>query len=58
MFRVWVEHNDEPGRWDDTVPVGEAFAFPEHTPFYKCMSTGEPVLIPRVTEELSERIAA
>ncbi|MGW2425168.1 SpoIIE family protein phosphatase [Streptomyces sp. NPDC001709] len=57
MFRVWVEHNDEPGRWDDTVPVGEAFAFPEHTPFYRCMSTGEPVLIPRVTEELSNRIS-
>ncbi|MFG2124497.1 SpoIIE family protein phosphatase [Streptomyces sp. NPDC048710] len=57
MFRVWVEHNDEPGRWDDTVPVGEAFAFPEHTPFYKCMVTGEPVLIPRVTEELSNRIS-
>ncbi|MFC9928005.1 SpoIIE family protein phosphatase [Streptomyces sp. NPDC127190] len=57
MFRVWVEHNDEPGRWDDTVPVGEAFAFPEHTPFYRCMVTGEPVLVPRVTEELSERIS-
>ncbi|MFF9089106.1 SpoIIE family protein phosphatase [Streptomyces sp. NPDC014991] len=57
MFRVWVEHNDEPGRWDDTVPVGEAFAFPEHTPFYRCMDSGEPVLVPRVTEELSERIA-
>ncbi|WP_432029385.1 SpoIIE family protein phosphatase [Streptomyces sp. 1222.5] len=57
MFRVWVEHNDEPGRWDDTVPVGEAFAFPEHTPFYKCMVTGEPVVVPRVTEELSERIS-
>ncbi|MES9522579.1 SpoIIE family protein phosphatase [Streptomyces capoamus] len=57
MFRVWVEHNDEPGRWDDTVPVGEAFAFPEHTPFYQCMSTGEPVLIPRVTGELAERIS-
>ncbi|UFR01217.1 SpoIIE family protein phosphatase [Streptomyces sp. Go40/10] len=57
MFRVWVEHNDEPGRWDDTVPVGEAFAFPEHTPFYQCMVTGEPVLVPRVTEELSQRIA-
>ncbi|AOR31166.1 PAS sensor protein [Streptomyces fodineus] len=57
MFRVWVEHNDEPGRWDDTVPVGEAFAFPRHTPFYKCMSTGEPVLIPRVTEDLANRIA-
>ncbi|MFI5975630.1 SpoIIE family protein phosphatase [Streptomyces sp. NPDC051452] len=57
MFRVWVEHNDEPGRWDDTTPVGEAFAFPEHTPFYQCMVTGEPVLVPRVTEELSERIS-
>ncbi|MEU1400838.1 SpoIIE family protein phosphatase [Streptomyces sp. NPDC005728] len=57
MHRVWVEHNDEPGRWDDTVPVGETFAFPEHTPFHKCMVTGEPVLIPRVTEELSNRIS-
>ncbi|MGW7407810.1 SpoIIE family protein phosphatase [Streptomyces sp. NPDC054833] len=57
MHRVWVEHNDEPGRWDDTVPVGETFAFPEHTPFYKCMVTGEPVLIERVTEELGNRIS-
>ncbi|MFJ3641615.1 SpoIIE family protein phosphatase [Streptomyces sp. NPDC090108] len=57
MHRVWVEHNDEPGRWDDTTPVGESFAFPEHTPFYRCMVTGEPVLIPRVTEELSDRIS-
>ncbi|AWT46337.1 MULTISPECIES: ATP-binding SpoIIE family protein phosphatase [Streptomyces] len=56
--RVWVEHNDEPGRWDDTVPVGEAIAFPEHTPFFQCMSTGEPVLVPRVTEEMGNRISA
>ncbi|MFF1450107.1 SpoIIE family protein phosphatase [Streptomyces sp. NPDC058274] len=55
--RVWVEHNDEPGRWDDTVPVGEAIAFPEHTPFFQCMSTGEPVLIPRISEELANRIS-
>ncbi|MFD4539161.1 SpoIIE family protein phosphatase [Streptomyces bauhiniae] len=57
MHRVWVEHNDEPGRWDDTVPVGEAFAFPEHTPFYQCMVTGEPVLIPRISDELGNRIS-
>ncbi|MEU1042020.1 SpoIIE family protein phosphatase [Streptomyces sp. NPDC005907] len=55
--RVWVEHNDEPGRWDDTVPVGEAIAFPEHTPFFRCMVTGEPVLIPRIDEQLGNRIA-
>ncbi|WP_269858896.1 ATP-binding SpoIIE family protein phosphatase [Streptomyces sp. RPT161] len=56
--RVWVEHNDEPGRWDDTVPVGEAMAFPEHTPFFQCMVTGEPVLIPLISDELGDRIAA
>ncbi|MEW1719943.1 SpoIIE family protein phosphatase [Streptomyces sp. NPDC093109] len=55
--RVWVEHNDEPGRWDDTVPVGEAIAFPEHTPFFQCMVTGEPVLIPRISEEAGNRIS-
>ncbi|MCX4844092.1 SpoIIE family protein phosphatase [Streptomyces sp. NBC_00893] len=55
--RVWVEHNDEPGRWDDTVPVGESIAFPEHTPFFQCMVTGEPVLVPYVSEEASNRIS-
>ncbi|MFF3340247.1 SpoIIE family protein phosphatase [Streptomyces flavidovirens] len=56
--RVWVEHNDEPGRWDDTVPVGEEITFPEKTPFFQCMVTGEPVLLPHIGNELSERIAA
>ncbi|MFH8347842.1 SpoIIE family protein phosphatase [Streptomyces sp. NPDC018045] len=56
--RVWVEHDDEPGRWDDTVPVGEALAFPEHTPFFQCMVTGEPVLIPCISDELGDRISA
>ncbi|WP_078840917.1 SpoIIE family protein phosphatase [Streptomyces antioxidans] len=55
--RVWVEHNDEPGRWDDTVPVGESIAFPEHTPFFQCMVTGEPVLIPHISDEVGDRIA-
>ncbi|MBT2491629.1 SpoIIE family protein phosphatase [Streptomyces sp. ISL-96] len=56
--RVWVEHNDEPGRWDDTVPVGEEMTFPEQTPFFQCMVTGEPVLLPRIGNDLSERISA
>ncbi|MEV0275901.1 SpoIIE family protein phosphatase [Streptomyces sp. NPDC050610] len=55
--RVWVEHNDEPGRWDDTVPVGEAIAFPADTPFFQCMVTGDPVLIPRISEEAGNRIS-
>lgn len=55
--RVWVEHNDEPGRWDDTVPVGEEITFPEQTPFFQCMVTGEPVLLPHIGTDLSERIA-
>ncbi|ELS57816.1 SpoIIE family protein phosphatase [Streptomyces viridochromogenes] len=56
--RVAVEHTDEPGRWDDVVPVGEAMPFPAHTPFFQCMTTGEPVLVPRITEEMGHAIAS
>ncbi|WP_320773390.1 SpoIIE family protein phosphatase [Streptomyces sp. CRN 30] len=56
--RVAVEHTDEPGRWDDVVPVGEAMPFPAHTPFFQCMTSGQPVLVPRISEELGHAIAA
>ncbi|MEV6020841.1 SpoIIE family protein phosphatase [Streptomyces sp. NPDC051997] len=56
--RVAVEHTDEPGRWDDVVPVGEAMPFPAHTPFFQCMTTGEPVLVPRISEQMGHVIAA
>ncbi|MEV3988143.1 SpoIIE family protein phosphatase [Streptomyces sp. NPDC049837] len=56
--RVAVEHVDEPGRWDDVVPVGEAMQVPEHTPFFQCMTTGEPVLVPRIGEEMGTAIAS
>ncbi|GGZ05237.1 ATP-binding SpoIIE family protein phosphatase [Streptomyces poonensis] len=56
--RVAVEHTDEPGRWDDVVPVGEAMPFPAHTPFFQCMTSGEPVLVPRISEQMGHAIAA
>ncbi|MEV8033633.1 SpoIIE family protein phosphatase [Streptomyces sp. NPDC086182] len=56
--RVALEHTDEPGRWDDVVPVGEAMPFPAHTPFFQCMTTGEPVLVPRISEQMGHMIAA
>ncbi|MEW2403940.1 SpoIIE family protein phosphatase [Streptomyces sp. NPDC046862] len=56
--RVALEHTDEPGRWDDVVPVGEAMPFPAHTPFFQCMTTGEPVLVPRISEQMGHAIAA
>ncbi|HEY8985068.1 MAG TPA: SpoIIE family protein phosphatase [Streptomyces sp.] len=56
--RVALEHTDEPGRWDDVVPVGEAMPFPAHTPFFQCMTTGEPVLVPRIDEQLGHAIAS
>ncbi|GAA2303645.1 SpoIIE family protein phosphatase [Streptomyces kunmingensis] len=56
--RVAVEHTDEPGRWDDVVPVGESMPFPVHTPFFQCMTTGDPVLVPYISEEMGNGIAA
>lgn len=56
--RVAVEHTDEPGRWDDVVPVGECMPFPAHTPFFQCMTSGRPVLVPRISVEMGTKIAA
>ncbi|MFD7811808.1 SpoIIE family protein phosphatase [Streptomyces sp. NPDC059785] len=56
--RVALEHTDEPGRWDDVVPVGEAMPFPAHTPFFQCMTSGDPVLVPRISEQMGHMIAA
>ncbi|WP_320778597.1 SpoIIE family protein phosphatase [Streptomyces sp. CRN 30] len=56
--RVALEHTDEPGRWDDVVPVGEAMPFPAHTPFFQCMTSGDPVLVERITEEAGHAIAS
>ncbi|MDQ8705637.1 SpoIIE family protein phosphatase [Streptomyces sp. LHD-70] len=56
--RVALEHTDEPGRWDDVVPVGEAMPFPADTPFFQCMTTGDPVLIPHISEEMGHAIAS
>ncbi|POX42791.1 SpoIIE family protein phosphatase [Streptomyces sp. Ru72] len=56
--RVALEHTDEPGRWEDVVPVGEAMPFPAETPFFQCMTTGEPVVIPRISEEMGHAIAS
>ncbi|MDW4905415.1 SpoIIE family protein phosphatase [Streptomyces sp. ADMS] len=56
--RVALEHTDEPGRWDDVVPVGEAMPFPAHTPFFQCMTSGRPVLVPRISEQMGHMIAS
>lgn len=56
--RVALEHTDEPGRWDDVVPVGEAMPFPAQTPFFQCMTSGQPVLVPRISEQMGHRIAS
>jgi hypothetical protein len=57
-YRVAVEHTDEPGRRDDVVPAGESMPFPAQTPFFPCVTTGEPVLVPRISEEMGNAVAA
>ncbi|MQA97096.1 MAG: SpoIIE family protein phosphatase [Streptosporangiales bacterium] len=55
--RVAVVHNDEPGRWEDVVPVGEQYRLPADTPFVRAMVTGEPEVVRRSTPEITARIA-
>jgi anti-sigma regulatory factor (Ser/Thr protein kinase) len=56
--RVVVVHNDEPGRWDDTVPEGETLVMPPGSPCVESMNSGRSVHIPRVIPELAEQISA
>ncbi len=58
MRRVAVAHNDEPGRWDEAVPEGEALVLPPGTPFVQAMRTGRPVHIRRVGPAQAARLAA
>jgi serine phosphatase RsbU (regulator of sigma subunit)/anti-sigma regulatory factor (Ser/Thr protein kinase) len=57
-FRAAVSHNDEQGRWDDVVPVGETLRLPAKTPFMKSMKTGRSMNIGRVTAEMGAQISA
>jgi PAS domain S-box-containing protein len=56
--RVAVSHDDEDGRWDDVVPVGETLRLPPATPFTQALTTGRSVHIPRISERLSRRVSA
>jgi hypothetical protein len=58
VCRVVVVHDDEPGRWDDTVPEGETLVLPPGSPFVESMKSGQSVHIPQVTPELAEQISA
>ncbi|MER7543132.1 SpoIIE family protein phosphatase [Spirillospora sp. NPDC127506] len=58
MRRVAVAHNDEPGRWDEAVPEGEALFLPPGTPFVQAMRTGRAVHIRRVGPAQAARFAA
>ncbi|MEU5882763.1 SpoIIE family protein phosphatase [Spirillospora sp. NPDC047279] len=58
MRRVAVVHDDEPGRWDDTLPEGEALFMPDETPFVEAMRTGRAVHLPRISRENAEAISA
>jgi PAS domain S-box-containing protein len=58
VVRVAVRHDDEPGRWDDVVPLGETLRLPAATPFTQALITGRSVSIPRVSERLGRRISA
>ncbi|WP_024936382.1 ATP-binding SpoIIE family protein phosphatase [Actinomadura welshii] len=58
MRRVAVVHNDEPGRWEEAVPEGEALFLPSGTPSVQAMRTGRPVHIPRVDAGQAARFSA
>ncbi|MBA8956672.1 SpoIIE family protein phosphatase [Actinomadura namibiensis] len=58
LRRIAVVHDDEPGRWADTLPEGEITRIPSDTPCLRVLETGLGVHIPRVTPERAAEICA
>jgi PAS domain S-box-containing protein len=56
--RVAVCHDDEPGRWDEVVPLEETLRLPVGTPYTQVLTIGRSITVPRVGERLGRRISS
>ncbi len=44
LRRIALLHDKKDPAWEATFPTGEILRYPVHSPYYRCMDTGAPVL--------------
>jgi len=57
LRRIALLHDRKDPAWEAAFPTGEILRYPAHSPYYRCMDTGAPVLEATVSERQASQIA-
>jgi hypothetical protein len=57
LRRIALLHDQKDPAWEATFPTGEILRYPLHSPYYRCMDTGAPVLETTISKSQAGEIA-
>ncbi|HEX2745887.1 MAG TPA: hypothetical protein VHN16_15990, partial [Streptosporangiaceae bacterium] len=57
LRRIALLHDRKDPAWEAAFPTGEILRYPAHTPYFRCMDTGAPVLEATITDLAASKIA-
>ena len=57
LRRIALLHDQKDPAWEAVFPTGEILRYPIHTPYYRCMNTGAPVLEATISKSQAGEIA-
>jgi hypothetical protein len=57
LRRIALTHDRKDPAWEAAFPTGEILRYPEPSPYFQCMDTGQPVFEPGITDGQAAKIA-
>ncbi|HTA09093.1 MAG TPA: SpoIIE family protein phosphatase, partial [Streptosporangiaceae bacterium] len=57
LRRIALLHDKKDPAWEATFPTGEILRYPLHSPYYRCMDTGAPVLEATISKSQATDLA-
>jgi len=57
LRRIALLHDRKDPAWEAAFPTGEILRYPAHTPYFRCMDTGAPVLEATISDLAASKIA-
>ena len=57
LRRIGLLHDRKDPAWEATFPTGEILRYPIHSPYYRCMDTGKPVLEATISKSQATDLA-
>ena len=57
LRRIALLHDRKDPAWEATFPTGEILRYPLHSPYYRCMDTGAPVLEATISKSQATDLA-